>query len=275
MKKIEIYNEQTFEGIKHIENGIELWYARELMTVLEYKQWRNFKAIINKAIVSCINSNNNISEHFANISKTIKMPNNASKEVEDYKLTRYACYLIVQNGDPRKKAIALGQTYFAIQTRKQELTEQEYKSLSEDEKRMYNRKITKNKNKILYEVAMESGVTNYGKFTNFGYMGLYKGETAKDIKRRKGLSEKDDILDYMGNEELGANIFRITQTEAKLKKDNVKDEITANITHYEVGKAVRNTIKDLGGTMPEKLPTPNKSIKQIEKEKEKKLLDKK
>ncbi len=193
------------------------------------------------------------------------MPNNATKSIDDFKLTRYTCYLIVQNASSRSKVVALGKTYFAIQTRKQEITEDEYNQLSEDEKRIYNRKIVKDKNKILYGVAKVAGVRNYGKFTNYGYMGLYNGENATDIRRRKGLKQKDDILDFMGGEELGANVFRITQTEAKLKKDNVKNEDLANLTHYNVGKSVRKAIEDIGGTMPEKLPTPNRSIKQIGK----------
>lgn len=193
------------------------------------------------------------------------MPNNATKSIDDFKLTRYTCYLIVQNASSRSKVVALGKTYFAIQTRKQEITEDEYNQLSEDEKRIYNRKIVKDKNKILYGVAKVAGVRNYGKFTNYGYMGLYNGENATDIRRRKGLKQKDDILDFMGGEKLGANVFRITQTEAKLKKDNVKNEDLANLTHYNVGKSVRKAIEDIGGTMPEKLPTPNRSIKQIGK----------
>ena len=260
--------EQTFESIKHIdENGVEFWYARELMITLEYTKWGNFKSVIIKAIQSCENSNINAFDHFAEVGKTVPMPSGARpKIIEDFKLTRYACYLIAQNGSPTKKQVALAQTYFAVQTRKQEITEEEYKKLPEDERRKYNRKIVKDRNTILYAAAQEAGVTNYGKFTNYGYKGLYNGETENDIHRRKGLKEKESILDYMGSEELGANIFRITQTEAKLRNDKVNNEDDACITHYTVGKTVRKAIEELGGTMPENLPTPEKSIQQLGKE---------
>ena len=187
-----------------------------------------------------------------------------SKPIIDYKLTRYACYLIVQNANPKFKSVALGQTYFAIQTRKMEITEEEYSKLSEDEKRLYRRRQTRDGNKMLYKIAKEKGVKNFDKFTNAGYRGLYNGETANDIAKRKGLRYREDILDNMGSAELGANIFRITQTEALLEKQKMPNGEVATNTHYKVGKAVRDTIKKLGGTMPEDLPTPNKSIKEIE-----------
>ena len=264
--------ERNVESIKHIdENGVEFWYARELMEMLEYSKWGNFIKVIDKAKKSCENSNNTIFEHFADVGKTIKMPKNAEKTIEDMKLTRYACYLIAQNGDSRKKAIALAQTYFAVQTRKQEITRQEYKNLSEDEKRLYTRQNVKDKNKYLFDTAKLAGVKNYGKFNNYGYRGLYNGETAKDIANRKGISEKEDILDYMSSTELAANLFRITQTDEVLKNKNINNEDDACITHHKVGQAVRQTIKRIGGTMPEDLPTPRKSTKQIEKEKNKKL----
>ena len=264
--------ERNFESIKHIdENGVEFWYARELMEMLEYSKWGNFIKVIDKAKKSCENSNNTIFEHFADVGKTIKMPKNAEKTIEDMKLTRYACYLIAQNGDSRKKAIALAQTYFAVQTRKQEITRQEYENLSEDEKRLYTRQNVKDKNKYLFDTAKLAGVKNYGKFNNYGYRGLYNGETAKDIANRKGISEKEDILDYMSSTELAANLFRITQTDEVLKNKNINNEDDACITHHKVGQAVRQTIKRIGGTMPEDLPTPRKSTKQIEKEKNKKL----
>ena len=267
--------EQDFEKIKHTnENGIEFWYARELMTVLEYKQWRRFEQVIERAKEACKNSNINIDDHFASVGKIVKA-GATTKDIGDVKLSRYACYLIAQNGSPSKKAIALAQTYFAVKTRKQELTEQEYRALPEDERRLYTRQNVKDKNRYLFDTAKEAGVKNYGKFNNYGYKGLYGGETAQDIAQRKGLSEKDDILDFMGSEELGANLFRITQTDAILKKNNVNNEKDACTTHHKVGQAVRQTIKKLGGTMPEELPTPEKGIPQLEKEKKKNIKIKK
>ena len=275
MNKLQNYQENIFEKIKHVDEiGLEYWCARELMKVLEYTQWRNFKKVIDKAIISCELSKNNIKYHFAEVSKTIIMPKNAQKMVQDYKLSRYACYLIVQNANPSKEVVALGQTYFAVQTRKMELTEEEFLKLSEDDRRLYSRINVANKNLMLLDSAKNAGVKNYGKFNNYGYMGLYNGETANDIALRKGINENDDILDYMGSEELGANLFRITQTEAKLKKDKINNEEKACNTHFIVGKAVRNTIETLGGTMPEDLPTPDKSIKEIEKEKLKQIIKK-
>lgn len=272
MNNIKEYNIKIFENIKHIdEEGYEYWYARELMKALEYTRWSNFVSVIDKAKLACKLSENHIDYHFANVSKTIKMPKGATKKIDDYKLSRYACYLIVQNADTRKKVIAFGQTYFAVQTRKQEITEEYFNSLDENKKRLITRSQTINKNKTLYKTAKNSGVSNYGKFTNYGYKGLYGGETAKQIAKRKGLTDKDEILDYMGSEELADNLFRIVQTEAKLKKDKIDNEKDANITHHKVGIEVRNTIKRLGGTLPEDLPTPEKSISQIQLEELNKL----
>lgn len=266
-----INKELNFENIKHIDkDGNEFWHARELMLTLNYKSWRYFEEVIKKSIISCENSDMTVSDHFV-VDNKIVDAGIASKPIKDYKLTRYACYLIAQNANPRLKAVALAQTYFAIQTRKQELNEQEYKALPEDERRLYTRQNVKDKNKYLFDTAKNAGVENYGKFNDYGYRGLYNGETAKKIKKRKRLADKDDILDFMGSEELGANLFRITQTEAILKKRNVDNEDEACTTHHKVGQAVRQTIQRLGGTMPEDLPTPEKGIPQLEKEKKQRL----
>ena len=265
-------NNQTFESIKHMdENGVEFWYARELQIVLNYKEWRKFENVINKAKEACENTGIRVFEHFVDIDKLSKRANNAEVIIKDYKLTRYACYLIAQNGDSRKKVIALAQTYFAVQTRKQEISEQEYSMLTEDEKRFYQRDLTRKGNYSLNQAAKNAGVKKFDKFHNAGYKGLYNGETADDIAKRKGLRYREDILDNMGSEELAANLFRITQTESRLKRDNVDTEKEACNTHNKIGKIVRNAIKEAGGTMPEDLPTAEKSLKQLEKENKKKI----
>ena len=274
MKNIENYSEKMFEEIKHIDdNGNEYWEARELQVMLGYKEWRWFTNVIEKAQIACVQSNNQVNYHFGVNSKMIKIAK-TTRQVLDYKLSRYACYLIVQNANPKLEQVALGQTYFAIQTRKMELTEEEYSKLSEDEKRLYRRQRTKDGNKALYKIAVQKGVKNFDKFTNAGYRGLYNGETADDIAKRKGLRYREEILDHMGSAELSANEFRIVQTEELLQRQKEKSEKIASDTHYKVGKAIRDTIALLGNTMPEDLPTPDKSIKDIE-QKEKQLEEKK
>ena len=275
MKDINDTN-QSFENIKHIdENGIEFWYARELMPVLQYTKWQNFEKIIDKAKITCKNSNFDILDHFTGTSKMVLIGSGAYRKQIDYKLTRYACYLIAQNGDSRKKVIALAQTYFAVQTRKQEINEKDYSMLTEDEKRFYQRNLTKKGNFSLNQTAKNAGVKNFDKFHNSGYKGLYNGETANDIAKRKGLRYREDILDNMGSDELIANLFRISQTEQKLKKDNIQTEKEATKTHYTIGRNIREVIAKNGGTMPEDLPTPKKSLKQLEKENKKTLKKKK
>lgn len=268
------YNEKVFEEIKHInEYDKEFWYARELAHLLEYSKWDNFKKVIEKAKKACENSDFNTLDHFADVGKMVSLGSGAEREIEDIMLSRYACYLIVQNADARKKIIALGQTYFAVQTRKQELTE-DFEQLSEDRKRLAIRNELKDHNKKLVDAAKDAGVETsieYATFQNYGYMGLYGGLKAKDIHEKKGLKKSQQILDHMGSTELAANLFRATQTEEKLRRENIKGKEKANRTHYEVGEKVRNTIKELGGTMPEELPTPQKSVKTIEREENKKL----
>ena len=267
MNEIREYTEMVFENIKHIdENGKEYWYARELMPLLEYRKWENFNNVIQKALIAYKNSNNNNLYWLPEVRKPIITGKGKEEFIVDYKLSRYLCYLIVQNANPKKKMVALGQTYFAIQTRKQELSEKEYSELTEDEKRIYRRSQARSGNYNLNITAVKSGVKDLARFHNAGYKGLYNGETAADIFKRKKLRYREDILDNMGSEELADNIFRIAQTDAKLKRDNVDNEYTANSVHYEVGKEIRDSIKRLGGTMPENLPTPNKSLKELERE---------
>ena len=268
MNQIKKYNEISFEDIKHVdEYGNEYWLARELQLALEYKEWRKFSRVIEKARDASNNSKLKVSDHFVQTDKMVGIGSKTSRNIDDYKLSRYACYLIVQNSDPRKEVVALGQTYFAIQTRKQELTEKEYVNLTEEEKRFYQRNLTKKGNYSLNQIAKKCGVKNFDQFHNAGYKGLYNGETAADIAKRKGLRYREDILDNMGSDELIVNLFRISQTEQKLKRDNIQGDGKAKETHYKVGQEVRNTINRLGGVMPEDLPTPKKSLKELEKEK--------
>ncbi len=266
------YSEETFESIKHInEFGQEYWLARELQVVLEYSQWRRFAETIDRAIEACENSGIDVADHFAEVGKMVEIGSGASREVDDYELSRYACYLIVMNGDPRKEVIAVGQTYFAVKTRQQELIDQ-YDQLSEDQKRLAIRREMAEHNKSLADAAKNAGVIeqrDYAIFQNMGYKGLYGGLGVQEIHARKGLKKSQKILDHMGSTELAANLFRATQTDEKLRRENIQGKEKANQTHYEVGRKVRQTIKELGGTMPEDLPTPDKSIKQIEREQKK------
>lgn len=265
---------RRFEDIKHItDDGVEFWYARELHPALEYTEWRNFNKVIDRAMLACKNSGFKIVDHFVEVNKMVDLGSGSKRNVKDYMLSRYACYLIVQNGDPRKEIIALGQTYFAIQTRRQEIADT-FNQLDEDSKRLVIRGEVKSWNSMLAEAAHLAGITEqeeYAEFQNAGYMGLYGGLRVADIHRRKGLKPEQKILDYMGSEELGANLFRITQTEAKLRRDEPQGLDAASVIHYTVGKEVRETIEKIGGTMPEDLPTPEKSISQVEKEQLKKL----
>lgn len=269
MNEVGKYSEQIFESIKHInEYGQEFWYARELQVALEYAEWRKFTGVIQKAMDACAQSGNEPSDHFVGAAKMVNLGSGSQREVDDYMLSRYACYLIVMNGDPRKQVIALGQTYFAVKTRQQELVEN-YDELSEDQKRLAIRSEMKRHNKQLADAAHGAGVETpqeYAIFQNYGYKGLYGGLSAKDIQQKKGLKKGDNILDHMGSTELAANLFRATQTEEKLRREHVQGKGQANAVHYQVGRKVRKTIEELGGTMPEDLPTPPKSIKQLEKE---------
>lgn len=279
MNDITVYNEQTFENIKHInEYGQEYWLARELQTILEYSDWRNFLKVVDKAKTACENSDILIENHFVDVNKMVDIGSGAERKISDIQLSRYACYLIVQNGDPRKEVIAVGQTYFAVKTRQQELSEN-YEELTEDQKRLAIRNEMKRHNTALTDAAHDAGVIeplDYAIFQNCGYRGLYGGMDMRAIHKHKGLKKSQKILDHMGSTELAANLFRATQTEEKLRREQIMGKTEANKTHYEVGKKVRQTIEELGGTMPEDLPTPDKSIKQIEREQEvKKLKEKK
>ncbi|MCF6251318.1 MAG: DNA damage-inducible protein D [Methylococcaceae bacterium] len=264
----------TFDGIRQQdEDGNEFWQARSLAKVLDYSEYRHFQPVLERAKQACVNSEQTLEDHFEDILAMVEIGSGAKRELPDVKLSRYACYLVVQNGDPTKPVIANGQTYFAIQTRKQELAEDDkFSTLSEDDKRLAIRRELATHNKYLAAAAKDAGVEtplDYAIFQDHGYRGLYGGMKAKDIHAKKGLKKSHKILDHMGSTELAANLFRATQTEEKLKRDEVENKRDANQTHHEVGKKVRKTIQELGGTMPEELPTPEKSIKQVENAKKK------
>ena len=275
MSELVKYSEQTFESIKHVnEYGEEYWLARELQGVLEYARWENFNKTIERAKKACTNTGFDVEDHFRGVTKMVPLGSGAEREIDDVMLSRYACYLVVMNGDPNKEVIAIGQTYFAVKTRQQELIDN-YEQLSEDQKRLAIRNEMIAHNKSLAEAAQMAGVEDhrdYAIFQNKGYQGLYGGLGAKEIHARKGLKKSQKILDHMGSTELAANLFRATQTDEKLRRENIQGKQAAYDTHYEVGKKVRQTIKELGGTMPEDLPTPEKSIAQIEREQEKRKL---
>lgn len=275
MSDIVKYSEETFESIKRInEYGEEYWLARELQPILEYARWENFSKAIDRAKKACENTGFEVQDHFRDVTKMVALGSGAEREIDDLMLSRYACYLVVMNGDPNKEVIAVGQTYFAVKTRQQELIEN-YEQLTEDQKRLAIRNEMIAHNKSLAEAAQMAGIiepVDYAIFQNKGYQGLYGGLGAKEIHARKGLKKSQKILDHMGSTELAANLFRATQTDEKLRREGIKGKQAAYDTHYEVGKKVRETIKELGGTMPENLPTPEKSIAQIEKEQEKRKL---
>ena len=267
------------DAIRHFdENGVEYWLARELYPLLGYSRWQRFLPVVTKAKEACVSSNINVEDHFTNMGKMVGLGSGATRELEDIALSRYACYLIVQNGDPTKPVIAAGQTYFAIQTRRQEIEDQEaFVELNDDQKRLLLRREVAEHNKRLVDAAHDAGVIDamdYAIFQNYGYKGLYGGLGQREIHAKKGLKKSQKILDHMGHEELAANLFRATQTEAKLRREGIQGKSQANQTHFGVGREVRETIKRLSGTMPEDLPTPEKSIKQLEREERKRLEEK-
>ncbi len=268
-KQIATQHHATFEGIRHFdESGNEFWLARQLAVVLDYSQYRHFLPVIARAKDACRNSRQLVEDHVEDVLTMVEIGSGAKRQVDDVRLSRYACYLIVQNGDPSKSVIANGQTYFALQTRRQELADDvKFAALSEDEKRRAVRNELAVHNKYLAAAAKDAGVEtpmDYAIFQDHGYKGLYGGLSARDIHARKGLKKSQKILDHMGSTELAANLFRATQAEEKLKRDQVRGKVKANQTHYQVGLKVRQTIKELGGTMPEALPTPDASIQQLE-----------
>ena len=280
MNKIKNQNHKTFEDIRQkSKEGRELWSARDLMPILEYNSWDKFKSVIHKAIKACDNSDIPSLDHFFQIKRKVSIGSDAKRYIPDYHLSRYACYLIVQNGDPTKPVIAHGQSYFALQTRKQELADDlAFQQLDENKKRIFLRKDLKEHNKQLVGITSKIGVKSgldFAIFQNHGYKGLYGGLDAKDIHKKKKLKKSQHILDHMGSTELAANLFRATQAEEKLIRNGIKDKEKANRIHYEVGKKVRQTIKDLQGRMPEELPTPKTSVKSLEKQHKKQIRSKK
>lgn len=267
---IEKKTNNTFEKIKNFdEEGNEYWSARDLAKVLEYSDYRNFLTVIKKAQEACKNSKRKILDHFVEVTDMVEIGSGAERELDDYMLSRYACYLIVQNADPRKNIVANGQTYFAIQTRRKELEDDEgFSSLSEDQKRVFLRDELKEHNKYLASAAKDAGVKagiEFAIFQDHGYKGLYGGLGAKDIHKKKKLKKSQQILDHMSSGELAANLFRATQTEEKIRRENIQGKDKANKAHYEVGSKVRQTIKELGGTMPENMPNPEKTLGQARK----------
>lgn len=276
MENKKLVNLNPFETIKHLKDDvIEFWYARDLQKILEYESWDKFLNVINKAIIACNNSGHSASDHFSQMGKMVQVGSGANREILEYILSRYACYLIIQNADPSKEIIAKGQTYFAIQTRKQEL--HQLKNKTENEKRILLRQEMKNHNKELANTVKNAGIIepmDYAIFQDHGYKGLYGGLGQKEIHKHKGLKKSQKILDHMGSTELAANLFRATQTEEKIRREKIQGKFNANKTHYEVGQKVRQTIQELGGTMPEDLPVVE-SIKQIEKKENKLLTNKK
>lgn len=273
-QKIITQHHATFEGIRHLdEDGKEFWLARVLAKTLDYSEYRHFLPVVERAREACLKSGQRTEDHFEDILDMVEIGSGAKRELSDVRLSRYACYLIVQNGDPSKTVIANGQTYFAMQTRRQELADDaQFALISENEKRLAIRNELAVHNKHLAAAAKDAGVEtpiDYAIFQDHGYRGLYGGLCAKDIHARKDLKRNQKILDHMGSTELAANLFRATQAEEKLKRDQVSGKQKANQTHFEVGKKVRQTIAELGGTMPEALPTPEGSVKQIEREQKK------
>ncbi|MBI4633421.1 MAG: DNA damage-inducible protein D [Deltaproteobacteria bacterium] len=264
--------DSPFEKIKQLDNeGAEFWSSRDLANILEYGDYRNFSNVVANAMTACMAAGASVDDHFVEITDMVPIGSGATREVSLVLLSRYACYLVVQNADPSKEIVALGQTYFAIQTRKQEIA-----TLAlEEEQRLFLRTELSEHNRQLAGVAKGAGVVkpiDYAIFQDHGYRGLYR-MTHREIHQHKGLKKSQKILDHMGPTELAANLFRATQTEEKLKKEPTCGKERANQVHYEVGAKVRQTIAELDGTMPENLPTHD-SIKKIERKKNKLLCNK-